>query len=73
MDADYQTRHRHGDTLFPLPPAELTRRLDYLRDTPHRSLASRQPPDARPGVDAPDRPHLDWPLYTSHLSDEEHR
>lgn len=59
MDADYQTRHRHGDTLFPLPPAELTRRLDYLRDTRHRSLASRQRPDARPGVDAPETLYLE--------------
>ncbi len=59
MDVDYQTRHRHGDTLFALSPAELARRLQYLRDTRGRSLDARQRPDPRPGVDTPETVYLD--------------
>ncbi|MFB6230591.1 MAG: hypothetical protein ABEL04_05485 [Salinibacter sp.] len=50
MDADYQTRHRHGNTLFALPRPELKRRLRHLAAEDGWRLACRRREDARLGV-----------------------
>jgi hypothetical protein len=59
MDADYQTRHRHGDARFALPRPELKRRLQYLAAEDGWRLACRRRADARLGAGSAEILYLD--------------
>ena len=54
MNVDYWLRSRHGDTLFKIDRSRLHRRLQYLDRESEGTLSSRQRPDTRPGVEAPE-------------------
>jgi hypothetical protein len=62
MDVDYKVRYRHGDTFFKIRLPELYRRLRYLEKARGREgngrVSSRERPDTRPGVEAPETIYL---------------